>query len=76
MKNLPANAGDVEMQVQSLDWEGLLEEGMAIRSSVLAWTIPKTQEPVRGYSAWGHRKSHTTEHAYTHTDYRISFPKS
>ena len=33
-KNLPAVQ---EMQVQSLDWEDPLEEGMATHSSILAW---------------------------------------
>ena len=26
--------------VQSLGWDGLLEEGMVIHSSILAWRIP------------------------------------
>ena len=29
-----------ETWVQSLGWEGLLEEGMAPHSSILAWIIP------------------------------------
>ena len=33
-----------ETQVQSLGWEGLLEKGMAIHSSSLAWRIPWTEE--------------------------------
>ena len=33
------------MQVRSLDWEDLLEEGMATHSRVLAWRIPWTEEP-------------------------------
>ena len=32
------------MQVQSLDWEDPLEEGMATHSSILAWRIPRTEE--------------------------------
>ena len=32
------------MQVQSLDWEDPLEEGMATHSGVLAWRIPWTEE--------------------------------
>ena len=31
--------------VQSLGREDLLEEGMAALSSILAWRIPKTEEP-------------------------------
>ena len=34
-----------ETQVQSLDWEDPLEEGMATHSSSLAWRIPWTEEP-------------------------------
>ena len=33
------------MQVQSLDWEGPLEQGMATHSSILAWRIPWAEEP-------------------------------
>ena len=31
--------------VQSLVWEDPLEEEMATHSSILAWEIPRTQEP-------------------------------
>ena len=41
VKNLPAMQ---EMQVRSLSSEDLLEEGMATHSSILAWTIPWTEE--------------------------------
>ena len=34
-----------ETQVQSLDWEGPLEKEMATHSSILAWEIPRTEEP-------------------------------
>ena len=33
------------MQVLSLGWEDVLEEGMATHSSILAWEIPWTEEP-------------------------------
>ena len=33
-----------ETQVQSLDWEDTLEEGMATHSSSLAWRIPWTEK--------------------------------
>ena len=33
------------MQVQPLDWEDPLEEGMATPLSILAWRIPWTEEP-------------------------------
>ena len=41
-KNLPAMQ---ETQVQFLGWEGPLEKGMATHSSILAWRIPRTEEP-------------------------------
>ena len=34
-----------EMKVQSLGWEDPLEEEMATHSSILAWRIPRTEEP-------------------------------
>ena len=34
-----------ETQVPSLDWEDPLEKGIATHSSILAWKIPRTQEP-------------------------------
>ena len=42
VKNSPAK---LETQVQSLDWEDPLEEGMTTHSSILAWKIPQTEEP-------------------------------
>ena len=45
VKNPPAGAGDVRDQVQSLDWEDPLEEGMATHFSILAWRIQWTEEP-------------------------------
>ena len=42
VKNLPAMR---ETPDQSLGWKDLLEKGMAIPSSILAWRIPWTQEP-------------------------------
>ena len=42
VKNLPAMQ---KTQVQSLCWEDPLEKGMATHSSILAWRIPRTEEP-------------------------------
>ena len=42
-----------ETQVQSLGWEDPLEKEMATHSSVLAWRIPRTEEP-GGCSTWDH----------------------
>ena len=33
------------MQVQSPAWEEPLEEGMAAHPNILAWRIPRTEEP-------------------------------
>ena len=38
----------------------LLEEGMAIHSSIFAWRIPLTEVPV-GYSPWGHKELDKTD---------------
>jgi len=37
------------MQIRSVGWEDPLEDGMATRSSILAWRILWTEEPA-GYS--------------------------
>ena len=34
-----------ETRLQSLSWEDPLEKGMATHSSILAWRIPRTEEP-------------------------------
>ena len=46
VKNLPTMK---ETQVLSLVWEDPLEKGMAAHSSILAWRIPWTEEPVLDY---------------------------
>ena len=48
-----------ETCVQLLGWEDL-EKEMATHSSILAWKIPWTEEPV-GYSPRGLKESDTTE---------------
>ena len=47
VKSQPDSAGDTETGVRSLGREDPLEEGMATQSSILAWRIPWTEEPVR-----------------------------
>jgi len=54
VKNLPAVW---ETWVQSLCWEGPLEEEMATHSSILAWEMPWTGEP-GGTVAWLHSTCH------------------
>ena len=44
VKNLPAMQ---ENQVQSLGLEEALEKEMVTHSSILAWKIPRTEEPGR-----------------------------
>ena len=42
VKNLPAKQ---ETRVQSIGQEDALEKEMATHSSILAWEIPRTEEP-------------------------------
>ena len=44
VKNPPAM---LETWVSTLDWEDLLQTGMATHSSILAWRISRTEEPGR-----------------------------
>ena len=55
-----------EMWVWPLDWEDLLEEGMAPHSIILAWKIPWTEEPSRLQSNRVQRAGHerATEHVF------------
>ena len=51
-----------------LGQEDLLEKGMAVHPSILAWKIPWTEEP-GGYSLCGHKESDTTKvtrHGHIH----------
>ena len=47
-----------ETKVQSLSWEDSLEEEMATHSSILAYEIQRTEEPVR-LQSMGSQKSWT-----------------
>ena len=62
VKNLPSVQ---EMWVQSLGWEDPLEKVMATHSSILAWTIPWTEEPGGLYSIELQRVGHDSA-ATTH----------
>ena len=44
-KNLPASAGATGGWGLIPGWEDPLEEGMATHSSILAWRIPRTEDP-------------------------------
>ena len=61
VKNPPAVQ---EMGVRCLGWEDSLEEGMATHSSILAWEIPRTEEPDELQSMGSQRAGHdcTTKH--------------
>ena len=61
--------------VQFLHREDPLEKETAIHSSILAWEIPRTEEP-GGLQSMGHKQSDMTEwlstctHTHTHTHTR------
>ena len=56
VKNLPAMQ---ETRVPSLGGEDPLEEGVATHSSILAWRIPRTEEPGGLPSIGSHRVRHS-----------------
>ena len=57
VKNLPAMQ---ETMAQSLGQEDPLEKEMVTHFSILAWKIPRTEEPGR-LQSWGHTELDTTE---------------
>ena len=63
VKHLPTMR---ETQVQSLDWEDLLEKEMTTHSSIPAWKIPWMDEPGAGYCPWGHKESDMAEQLHFH----------
>ena len=56
VKNLPAMQ---ETEVRSLGEEDPLEKGTAIQSSILAWRIPRTEEPGGLQSMGSQRVGHS-----------------
>ena len=54
-----------ETWVQSLGWEDPLEKEMATLSSILAWRIPRTEEP-GGLQFMGSQESDATEWLHFH----------
>ena len=56
VKNLPTVQ---ESRVPTLGWEDPLEKGMATHSSILAWRIPRTEEPGGLHTVQGVTKSQT-----------------
>ena len=67
---MPANAGDIRGSIPG--WENPLEEGMATHSSILAWKIPRREEPGGLQPMGSQRVRHdwATEHKHTHTHTR------
>ena len=61
LKCLP---GMWETLVQSLGWEDSLEKAMAPQSSILAWKIPRAEQP-GGYNPWGPKQLSMTEQLST-----------
>ena len=55
VKNQPAMQ---EIQILPLGWEDPLEEGMATYSRILAWRIPRTEEPAGLQSMASQRVRH------------------
>ena len=51
VKNPPANAGAIR-NIPSLGWEDALEKEIATHSSILAWTIPQTEESGKSRVPW------------------------
>ena len=68
VKNLPANARDIEMWVQSLGWKDPLEEEMAAHSSIFL------ENPMdRGaWQAIESDSTEATEHAHIYTTESLS----
>ena len=58
VKNPPVMQGPQEMKFQSLGWEDPLEEDMATHFSILAWRIPRTEEPGGLHSMGSQRVGH------------------
>ena len=56
VKNVPALQETRQTQVPSLGREDPLEEETATHSSMLAWRVPWTEEPLQAYSPWGHKE--------------------
>ena len=58
VKNLPADAGDIDIRVQSLGQADTLEEEMTTHSSILATKIPWMEKPGKLHSRALQRLKH------------------
>ena len=77
VKNPPAMK---ETRIRSLGWEDPLEEEMATHSSILAWRIPWTEEPVQymgsqrvGYDCVTNPRPNLKTGSYTHLEIEERF---
>ena len=77
VKNPPAMK---ETRIRSLGWEDPLEEKMATHSSILAWRIPWTEEPVKymgsqrvGYDCVTNTRPNLKTGSYTHLEIEERF---
>ena len=68
VKNLPANAGDIRDMGSIQGQEDPLEEEMVSHSSIFAWRIPWTEEPVATVhwvtKSWTRLRMHTEVNNY------------
>ena len=66
VKNSPASAGDArDMGLIPGSWiPDSLEHEMAKHSRILAWKIPRTEEPGGLYSPWGCKESDMAEQTH------------
>ena len=58
VKNLPVDAGDKRDTDSVPELEDALEQEIATHSSILAWEIPRTEEPGRLQSTGSQRVEH------------------
>ena len=65
VKKTPAVQETQETQVCSLGGEAPLEEEMATHSSILAWRVPRTEEP-GGLQSTGSQRVRQTERLHLH----------
>ena len=64
-----------EIRVQPLGWEESLEKGMAIHYNILAWRIPRREEPGRLHSLWDCKGSNMTEFLHSVIIFAFTFLK-
>ena len=65
VKSPSANVGDIGDTIKSLGQEDPQEKGMAPDSSILAWRIPRTEEP-GGLQSMGSLRVGMTERVHFH----------